>query len=171
MFDPRERREQPWPQTPGELDKQHHIPSRLIIDGQQRLTSLYAVLRGRKVIDAEYRERQIEIAFRPRDGKFEVCDAAIRKDPEWIPNISDIWSGSGGSYFVIRDFLQNLSSRVFLSKEEEHEISRNIDRLFDIQKYPFTSLEIAPTVDEEEVADIFVDLDNNVKYLLKIRKK
>ena len=28
--------------------KQHAIPSRLIVDGQQRLTSLYAVLRGEK---------------------------------------------------------------------------------------------------------------------------
>lgn len=59
-------------------------PSRLVVDGQQRLTSLYAVFRGRKVFDDDYKERQIEIAFRPRDGKFEVADAATRRDPEWI---------------------------------------------------------------------------------------
>jgi uncharacterized protein with ParB-like and HNH nuclease domain len=46
-------------------NKQHTIPSRLIVDGQQRLTSLYAVFRGKKVLDEDYRERQIEIAFRP----------------------------------------------------------------------------------------------------------
>jgi len=30
--------------------------------------SLYAVFRGRKVLDADYREKHIEIAFRPRDA-------------------------------------------------------------------------------------------------------
>jgi hypothetical protein len=64
--------------------KQHTVPSRLIVDGQQRLTSLFAVFRGKKVLDEDYRERQIAVAFRPRDGKFEVADAAIRRDPEWI---------------------------------------------------------------------------------------
>src|SRR5215213_5587939 len=54
--------------------KRHTTPSRLIVDGQQRLTSLYAVFRGQKVLDDAYKERQIEIAFRPRDGQFEVSD-------------------------------------------------------------------------------------------------
>jgi hypothetical protein len=35
-----------------------------------------------------------------------------------------------------------------------------IDRLFDIQKYPFTALEISPAVDEEAVADIFVRINS-----------
>lgn len=64
--------------------KQHQSPARLIVDGQQRLTSLYSVFRSRRALDDDYKERFIEIAFRPRDGKFEVCDAAIRKDPGWV---------------------------------------------------------------------------------------
>lgn len=91
--------------------KQHKVPSRLIVDGQQRLTSLYAVFRGRKVIDEEYWERQIEVAFRPRDGKFEVADAAIRKDPEWIPNISDIWASGKPSYQMVKGFLNQLEAK------------------------------------------------------------
>src|SRR5215813_12204730 len=78
--------------------KQHSVPSRLIVDGQQRLTSLYAVFRGKKVLDDDYRDRQIEIAFRPRDGRFDVADAAIRRDPEWIPNISTLWVSGKSSY-------------------------------------------------------------------------
>jgi hypothetical protein len=35
-----------------------------------------------------------------------------------------------------------------------------LDRLFDLQKYPFTALEIAPSVDEEQVADIFVRINS-----------
>lgn len=81
------------------------MPSRLIVDGQQRLTSLYAVFRGKTVLDDDYRERQIEIAFRPRDGKFEVADAAIRRDPEWIPNISTLWASGKSSYQLVKRFL------------------------------------------------------------------
>jgi len=140
--------------------KQHAVPSRLIVDGQQRLTSLYAVFRGKKVLDEDYRERQIEVAFRPRDGKFEVADAAIRRDPEWIANISDIWASGMSSYKMVKGFLKQMEAKGPLSADAEEQISHNLDRLFDLQKYPFTALEIAPTVDEEQVADIFVRINS-----------
>jgi uncharacterized protein with ParB-like and HNH nuclease domain len=52
------------------------IPHLLIVDGQQRLTSLYAVLKGIPVMRENYETEHIEIAFRPTDGTFQVCDAA-----------------------------------------------------------------------------------------------
>jgi hypothetical protein len=140
--------------------KQHAVPSRLIVDGQQRLTSLYAVFRGKKVLDDDYRERLIEISFRPRDGRFEVADAATRRDPEWIPNISDLWSSGKSSYQMVKGFLNSLQEKITLSDEEEEHLSHNLDRLFDLQKYPFTALEITSTVDEEQVADIFVRINS-----------
>lgn len=140
--------------------KPHAVPQRLIVDGQQRLTSLYAVFRGKKVLDEDYRERNIEIAFRPRDGAFEVADAAIRRDPEWIPNISTLWAEGKSIYFMVKGFLQSLGEKAALTPDEEERISHNLDRLFDLQKYPFTALEIAPTVDEEQVADIFVRINS-----------
>lgn len=140
--------------------KQHTIPSRLIVDGQQRLTSLFAVLRGKKVLDEDYRERQIEVAFRPRDGKFEVADAAIRRDPEWIANISDIWASGKSSYQIVKGFLKQIEAKESLSAEDQERIEHNLDGLFDLQKYPFTALEITSTVDEEQVADIFVRINS-----------
>lgn len=144
----------------GTAEKAHKVPARLIVDGQQRLTSLYAVFRGKKVLDDDYKDRQIEIAFRPRDGRFEVADAAIRKDVEWMPNISDIWASKKSSRKIVNDFLEQLSQREQLSDEEEEAIAHNLDRLFDLQKFPFTALEIAPSVDEEQVADIFVRINS-----------
>lgn len=140
--------------------KQHTVPSLLIVDGQQRLTSLFAVFRGRKVLDEDYQERRIEVAFRPRDGKFEVADAAIRRDPEWIANVSDIWASGKPSFQMVKGFLGQLAAKGVLSEESEERIAHNLDRLFDLQKYPFTALEIAPTVDEEQVADIFVRINS-----------
>lgn len=144
----------------GTADKAHKVPARLIVDGQQRLTSLYAVFRGKKVFDADYKERQIEIAFRPRDGKFEVADITIRRDVEWMPNISDIWASKKSSRKIVNDFLSKLAQKGDLSEEQEEAIAHNLDRLFDLQKFPFTALEIAPSVDEEQVADIFVRINS-----------
>lgn len=141
-------------------EKAHTVPMRLIVDGQQRLTSLYAVFRGRKVLDADYRERHIEIAFRPRDGRFEVSDAAIKKDPEWIPNISKLWSSGKTSFKLINEFLQQIANRGELSDLDQEAIARSLDRLFDLKKYPFTALEISPSVMEEQVADIFVRINS-----------
>ncbi len=140
--------------------KQHAVPSRLIVDGQQRLTSLFAVFRGKKVLDDDYRERQIEVAFRPRDGKFEVADAAIRRDPEWIANISEIWASGKSSYQIVKSFFKQIEAKESLSPADQERIEHNLDRLFDLQKYPFTALEIAPTVEEEQVADIFVRINS-----------
>lgn len=140
--------------------KQHAMARLLIVDGQQRLTSLFAVFRGRRVLDDDYKERQIEVAFRPRDGKFEVADAAIRRDPEWIANISNIWASGKPSYQMVKGFLKQLEAKGPLSDEDEELISHNLDRLFDLQKYPFTALEIASSVDEEQVADIFVRINS-----------
>ena len=121
--------------------KKHTVPARLIVDGQQRLTSLYAVFRGREILDADYRRRPIEIAFHPRDGKFEVADATIRRDPEWISNISDLWTSGHSSRKLVNDFIEQLSAKSPLTGDD-------------------TALEIAPTVDEEQVADIFVRINS-----------
>jgi len=144
----------------GTDDKPHKVPNRLIVDGQQRLTSLFAVLRGVPVLDADYRERIIEIAFRPRDGRFEVADAAIRRDPEWVPNISTVWADGQTSYQLITGFLDSLSAKAPLSREEVRQISGSLDRLFDLQRFPFTALEVASDVDEEQVALIFVRINS-----------
>jgi hypothetical protein len=141
-------------------NKQQHIARLLIVDGQQRLTSLFAVFRGRKVLDEDYKERQIEVAFRPRDGKFEVADAAIRRDPEWIANISELWASRSSSRKLVNDFIAKLAIKGPLTADEEESIAHNLDRLIDLQKYPFTALEIASSVDEEQVADIFVRINS-----------
>ena len=54
-------------------------PRLMIVDGQQRLTSLYSVLTGKEVLRADYSFWRIRIAFRPRDGSFKVADAAVKK--------------------------------------------------------------------------------------------
>lgn len=140
-------------------------PRLLIVDGQQRLTSLYAVLRGRPVLNRNYEERRIRIAFRPADATFEVADAAIRRDPEFIADISELWTSGSSSRRFINEFLERLAEHRKaagrpLTDEKEDRIAENIDRLYDLQSYPFTALELSASVDAEEVSDIFVRINS-----------
>jgi hypothetical protein len=141
----------------GPLTKQK-VPQLLIVDGQQRLTSLYAVLKGAEVLRANFKRERIQIAFRPKDGTFDVADAAIRRDPEFIPDISQLWA-TPPLKFVNR-FLENLRQRRDVSDDEEDRLSRAIDRAYDLRNYPFTALELAASADEEQVAEVFVRVNS-----------
>ena len=70
--------------------KQKH-PNLLIVDGQQRLTSLYAVIKAQEVIRENYTKATIVIAFNPLEEKFEIPDASTVKNPRFFQNISQIW--------------------------------------------------------------------------------
>lgn len=136
------------------------VPRLLIVDGQQRLTSLYAVLKGKPVTRDDYTERRIYIAFRPTDAKFEVTDAAIRNDPEFIADISQLWSGEVSRNRFVKDFIVRLRSHREVSEDDEDVLTEIIDRLYDLHSYPFTALELSTTVDEEQVADVFVRINS-----------
>jgi hypothetical protein len=140
--------------------KQRKIPWLLIVDGQQRLSSLYAVLKGQPIVNSHYHKEYIHIAFNPIDARFEVTDAAIRRNPEFIPDISAIWVNGYTSYRLIKEYLENLCKHREIPDGLEEQISHAIDRLFDLQNYPFTALEISSSVDEENVADIFVRINS-----------
>ena len=136
------------------------VPRLLIVDGQQRLTSLYAVMKGIAVVRKDYSQERIYIAFRPRDQKFEVTDAATRRDPEFISDISQLWSGSLSRNRFVKGFIRRLGDHRPLSEDEEDELSENIDRLYDLQNYPFRALELSSAVDEENVAEVFVRINS-----------
>lgn len=61
---------------------------KILIDGQQRVTALRAAIVGESVLDKDYKEGRIKIAFHPIEERFEVQDAAIVKDKAWIHDIS-----------------------------------------------------------------------------------
>lgn len=146
-------------------DKKQKTPKLLIVDGQQRLTSLYAVVKGIPVVRENYASEHIEIAFNPLLGKFEVADAAIRKDRSYIPNISKVWSKDTDLFAVADEYLTSLKLSREVSAEEEKKIKKAITRLHSMQGFPFTALELAATLDEEQVAEVFVRVNSKGKTL------
>lgn len=139
--------------------KQKH-PSLLIVDGQQRLTSLYAVVKGKKVIREDYSEEFIEIAFHPLEEKFEVADAAIRKDKHWIPNISRLWSPDTDLFELVDAYLDALKQTREVTADDTKKIRQSIQRLQGLVNYPFRALELLATVNEEQVSQVFVRINS-----------
>jgi len=134
------------------------IPRLLVVDGQQRITSLYAVIKGHPVLDKNGERRRMRIAFRPKDGKFEVTNAAIERDPEWIADISLLWSPE--SKRVVREFFERLRREKGLTEEEEDHLDAAIDRLKNLLHFPLVALELSSNLDEESVAEIFVRINS-----------
>lgn len=146
------------------------IPQLLIVDGQQRMTSLYAVMKGIPVIRENYESESIEIAFRPVDGRFEVCDAAIRRDPEYLPNISELFSATASQYQIIGDYLKGLEdyrskNNQEFTAEERKACEIALQRLFNLSSFPFTTLQLSANIDEEQVAEVFVRINSEGKKL------
>lgn len=135
-------------------------PQLLIVDGQQRLTSIYAVVKGIPVVREDFSTQPIEIAFNPIDESFEVADAAIRRDRSFIPNISRIWDGSTDIFQLVDDYMEGLRAARDLTDDDARGIRRAISRLNSLQSYPFTALELAASVNEEEVAEVFVRINS-----------
>ena len=145
-------------------DKQD-APSRFIVDGQQRLTSLYAVFTGTEVTNRKFATERIKIAFRPRDGKFEVADAANERDPEFLPDISVLWVNSeweAGNQFIAR-----LKDAREVPHDEERRLRQAISRLHGLETYMFVANEIEGSADDEQVAEIFLRINSGGKQLVQ----
>ncbi len=145
--------------TIGVDGKQKH-PSLLIVDGQQRLTSLYAVVKGKKVIREDYSEEFIEIAFHPLEERFEVADAAIRRDKNWLPNISRLWSPDTDLFELVDAYLESLKQAREVTADDTKKIRQNIQRLQGMVNYPFRALELLASVNEEQVSQVFVRINS-----------
>jgi hypothetical protein len=141
-------------------DGKQHTPTEFIVDGQQRLTSLYAVVKGKEVTFSDFSRGRIKLAFRPRDGRFEVTDAAIERDPEFLPDITAIWTGE--DWEVMNTFVDRLRKArpEALEGEGEKALRGALARLRGLEDYPFQAVRIGHEVREDQVAEIFLRVNS-----------
>ena len=66
--------------------------SQYVIDGQQRLTSLYAVTTGEPVINSDFKEIKITIDFNPFTETFETSTPATEQDSEYFHDITGLFN-------------------------------------------------------------------------------
>ena len=141
-------------------DSKQKPPRLVIVDGQQRLTSLYAVIKSIAVLRENFESEHIQIAFNPMEERFEVADAAIYRDKAFIPDISVLWSADAKITRIIREHLENLRTSREISEAEELAIEDRILKLQGLLGFPFTALELASDIDEEAVSDVFVRINS-----------
>lgn len=127
---------------------------KVLIDGQQRVTALTAAIAGQQVVNKEYQQVRIRIAFHPIEERFEVSNPAIAKDKGWFPDIAPIVSGEQKGYKVARDYLE-LNPDV-----DEDLLYERLDRLCDITKKQIGLIELAADLDIETVTEIFIRINS-----------
>ena len=142
------------------IDSKQKPPRLVIVDGQQRLTSLYAVVKNTPVLRQNFESEKIQIAFNPLEEKFEVADAAIQRDKAFIPNISILWEDNARATQIIREYINGLKSSREITDAEERKIEDSIEKLKGLTTFPFTALELASDIDEEAVSDVFVRINS-----------
>ena len=135
-------------------------PRLVIVDGQQRLTAAFAVMTGTSVMDEKYRERDLRLAFRPRDARFDVPSAATANDPEYLPDITAVFGGTA-TRRITNEFLERLEkARGGLATEESDRLADAIDRLSMLGQFPIQAVELNADIDEESVAEVFVRINS-----------
>jgi len=129
-----------------------------IVDGQQRLTSLYAAIKGQKVRDENYRPKEITISFNPFTEKFEVRTPAYSKSADWVEDISRCFTSPLAAH---KAFVRRYkASGKEVTDELDDQLADVFVRLHGLQHYSFDVIHIQKDVDKRTVADIFVRINS-----------
>lgn len=127
---------------------------KVLIDGQQRVTALTAAIAGQQVINQDYQQVRIRIAFHPMEERFEVSNSAIEKDKAWFADIAPIVSGELKAHKLVPGYV---AANAGVSEDLVYE---RLDRLCDITKKQIGLIELAADLDIETVTEIFIRINS-----------
>lgn len=125
----------------------------ILIDGQQRVTALRAAVAGLPVVNKRYAKVRIIIAFNPVTEQFETVTPVIRRNPEWIADISEFFNAES-TFTFIREYLErnpDLDPKV---------VETNIARLQGIQNAQIGIISLGDDLDVETVSEIFIRINS-----------
>lgn len=121
----------------------------LLLDGQQRLTSLYAVMTGQPLVVRD-RTKSIDIVFNVNSQKFEVATAVTRPQSGWI-SLTRVFNQDPV------DLLDELGLNA--GTQEGRDALRRMYRLCGIREYKYR-VTVLEGLDYEDVTDIFVRINS-----------
>ena len=131
---------------------------KILIDGQQRVTALMTSLLGITVLDDEYKERVIKIAYNPfakgEESIFEVQDQSHLKSKKWIEDISvffvddfDMWS-----------FVENYCADN--PEMTRNDFAKKVNDVRGILSKELGIIELDASLDIETVTDVFIRINS-----------
>lgn len=126
---------------------------RVLIDGQQRITALTAAIVGQRVLDKNYKETVIRIAFNPIDEKFEVLNKVIERDSEWVDNINPILNDEISVFEAIDNYMSKNP------QADKNAIIKSIEKLKAIKNKQIGIIELDHSLDIDTVTDIFIRIN------------
>ena len=126
---------------------------KVLIDGQQRITALTAAIVGQRVLDKNYKEINIRIAFNPLEEKFDVLNKAYEKSPEWIDNINPIVNDEISISKAIRQYCKDNPDA------DEDLVEERIENLKRIKTKQVGIIELDASLDIDTVTEIFIRIN------------
>jgi len=127
---------------------------KILIDGQQRVIALEAAILGNYVINKEYKQIKIKIAFNPLEERFEVLNPAIQKNHNWLADISKIINGEVNILELVDEYCFKNPS------VDRNKFYKKIDKLCNITKKQIGVIELDHELDIETVTEIFIRINS-----------
>lgn len=127
---------------------------KVLIDGQQRITALRAAVLGQNIVNTDYKEERIFIAFHPITEEFATLTPAIAKDKAWIQDISKLMTKDGGLFEDVTNYCEK-------NPEVDRKlIEKNIEKLLQIKSKQVGFIELDSALDIETVTEIFIRINS-----------
>jgi hypothetical protein len=127
---------------------------KVLIDGQQRITALRAAVLGQNIVNTNYKEERINIAFHPITEEFATLTPAISKDKAWIQDISKLMTKDGGLFEDVTNYCEK-------NPEVDRKlIEKNIEKLLQIKSKQVGFIELDSGLDIEAVTEIFIRINS-----------
>ena len=131
---------------------------KILIDGQQRVTALMTSLLGEPVLDDEYKERVIKIAYNPfahgEESIFEVQDQSHLKSKKWIEDISVFFVDS----FDMWSFVENYCTEN--PDMPRNEFAKKVNDVRELLTKELGIIELDACLDIETVTDVFIRINS-----------
>ena len=129
---------------------------KLLLDGQQRATSLYGVLRGRAPKFFEGNAQAFTgLFFNVLDETFEFyAPAKMKNDPSWI-DVSALMQGSAGVGSLIQPMMQ-------LAEHDNERFATYLERLNNLASIARREMHVEEVVGPDKTIDVVVDIFNRV---------
>jgi hypothetical protein len=125
------------------------IRPQLLLDGQQRLTSLAAVMLGRPLV-VRGSKRPIDIAFNLYTEKFEVAGPRQAKEAGWI-SLAKLYTE--GAMSILMDL------KLDMAAPETKEIYERLQRIDNVKTYKY-HVSVLEKLSYDEVTHIFVRINS-----------
>ena len=131
---------------------------KILIDGQQRVTALMTSLLGVAVLDDEYKERVIKIAYDPfaegEDSIFEVQDQSHLRSKRWIEDISVFFVDNFDMWTFVENYCENNPEM------SRNDFAKKVNDIRDLLTKELGIIELDSSLDIETVTDVFIRINS-----------